>query len=177
MSHKIKVIETGVDSQGVSKITHERVEHDIQPMETIPSFRINNTYYVEDLPIDYGQTHLNKPYDINLPPKSLRFLRCSIPPYQTVIRELNDPKIQTLDAYKDAFMHRTDSVDYFYIVSGKVTMLLDNGDKCDLQQGDFFAMRGAMHVWINEGPDNCDLVGVMLGAAAREDTKGFAQEL
>jgi len=47
-------------------------------------------------------------------------------------------------------MHRTISVDYGIMAKGTLTLVLDDGKKCLLNEGDVMIQRGTMHGWKNE---------------------------
>jgi quercetin dioxygenase-like cupin family protein len=48
-------------------------------------------------------------------------------------------------------MHVTDTLDYFVMLSGHVTLELETG-AVTLSPGDFVVNRGVMHGWRNDGP-------------------------
>jgi quercetin dioxygenase-like cupin family protein len=60
-------------------------------------------------------------------------------------------------------LHRTDSIDYKVIISGEVTMYLDDS-KVVCRQGDVIISRGTNHTWINEGSEPCRSVTVLVDA-------------
>lgn len=49
-------------------------------------------------------------------------------------------------------MHVTDTLDYFVMLAGSVTLELDTG-AVTLTPGDFVVNRGVMHGWRNDGPE------------------------
>jgi quercetin dioxygenase-like cupin family protein len=49
-------------------------------------------------------------------------------------------------------MHVTDTLDYFVMLSGSVTLELETG-AVTLSPGDFVVNRGVMHGWRNDGPE------------------------
>jgi quercetin dioxygenase-like cupin family protein len=49
-------------------------------------------------------------------------------------------------------MHVTDTLDYFVMLSGHVTLELETG-AVTLSPGDLVVNRGVMHGWRNDGPD------------------------
>lgn len=49
-------------------------------------------------------------------------------------------------------MHVTDTLDYFVMLSGQVTLELDSG-AVTLSPGDFVVNRGVMHGWRNDGSE------------------------
>jgi len=61
-------------------------------------------------------------------------------------------------------MHRTDSIDYVLVVSGEVTLELDEGEQTVLRAGDTVVQNGTRHAWRNHGAGPCTIVGVAIGA-------------
>jgi hypothetical protein len=53
----------------------------------------------------------------------------------------------------DAYMHRTDTLDYDVVLSGRVTLLLEEGD-VELRTGDSVVIPGVRHGW-RAGPEGC----------------------
>jgi mannose-6-phosphate isomerase-like protein (cupin superfamily) len=60
-------------------------------------------------------------------------------------------------------MHRTRSVDYIVLLSGKVTLIMDEGE-VDLEPRDVVVQRGTNHAWANRGSEPATLMAVMVGA-------------
>ena len=50
------------------------------------------------------------------------------------------------------FMHATDTLDYFIMLSGSVRFATETGE-VTLSPGDFVVNRGTQHAWTNDGPD------------------------
>jgi mannose-6-phosphate isomerase-like protein (cupin superfamily) len=61
-------------------------------------------------------------------------------------------------------MHTTDTVDYEYVVSGEVTLELDDGVEVHLGPGDTVVQNGTRHAWRNPGSVPAVLVVVLVGA-------------
>jgi quercetin dioxygenase-like cupin family protein len=61
-------------------------------------------------------------------------------------------------------MHVTDSIDYVLVVSGEVTLELDDGEQAVLRAGDAVIQNGTRHAWRNHGTGPCTIVGVAIGA-------------
>lgn len=51
-------------------------------------------------------------------------------------------------------MHATDTIDYLIILSGRVTLVLEEGE-ADLGPGDFVVDRGVLHGWRNPHAEPC----------------------
>ncbi len=59
------------------------------------------------------------------------------------------------------FMHRTRSLDYAIIMSGEITMLLDDSE-VHLKAGDVLIQQGTNHAWINRGKEPCRIAFVLV---------------
>jgi quercetin dioxygenase-like cupin family protein len=72
------------------------------------------------------------------------------------------------DTSRHAAMHKTATIDYVVLLSGKVTLLLDE-DERDLEPFDVVVQRGTNHAWINRGKTPALLMAVMIDAGFRDD--------
>ena len=59
--------------------------------------------------------------------------------------------------------HRTDSIDYAVVMSGKVDMELDD-TTVHLKAGDVLVQRGTIHNWVNRGSEPCVIAFVLIAA-------------
>ncbi|MCD6055132.1 MAG: hypothetical protein K0R12_94 [Gammaproteobacteria bacterium] len=59
-------------------------------------------------------------------------------------------------------LHRTDSIDYIYILSGHISCIIGN-KRIELSQGDFLTQIGPEHTWINDNDQPCYIFCVMMG--------------
>jgi len=65
---------------------------------------------------------------------------------------------------EDLAMHTTDSVDYAIVLSGEISLELDDGARVHLKPGDCVVQNGTRHAWRNTNPEACIVAGVMVGA-------------
>ncbi len=65
--------------------------------------------------------------------------------------------------HSTAMMHATDTIDYLVILSGRVTLVVENGE-ADLGPGDLIVDRGVLHGWRNDSDEPCIAAGVNLPA-------------
>ncbi len=65
--------------------------------------------------------------------------------------------------HSPAGMHATDTIDYLVILSGRVTLVTENGE-ADLGPGDFVVDRGVVHGWRNDSDEPCVAVAVNVPA-------------
>jgi hypothetical protein len=64
----------------------------------------------------------------------------------------------------EADMHRSNTIDYDIILSGKVDIVLAGGQVRTLTPGSILIMAGAPHAWRNHYDEDCTFVTVLLGA-------------
>ncbi len=93
---------------------------------------------------------------------ALRDMGIAPPPNGTVLRILE------LAPGKDAFMHRTDTLDYCIVLKGVCVMKLDDDAEVTLAAGDILIQRGTWHGWENRGDGPCRLAFVLIGGEAPE---------
>jgi mannose-6-phosphate isomerase-like protein (cupin superfamily) len=88
------------------------------------------------------------PLDFEIPTRGIRLRYLDYPP------ALPDSQ---------PFMHRTASIDFAVVISGEMTMLMDE-DETVLKAGDVVVQRGTNHAWVNRGADVCRMLFVIIGA-------------
>lgn len=157
-------VTTGVNEQRASHIIADEAVSMFAPYETFPSFQLQNLFYTEDSPQSLATRHNNAPYDINLPTGAFRFLRIRMPTVKEMIADLQAAGQPVPTDWKTFNLHATDSVDYIYILSGKITCVVGT-EELQLQTGDFLAQVGPLHTWINNHDEPCYLLCIMLGTA------------
>jgi mannose-6-phosphate isomerase-like protein (cupin superfamily) len=60
-------------------------------------------------------------------------------------------------------MHKTNTVDYNFLLSGELSMELDDGVEIQLKPGNCIIQNGARHAWRNKGSKECVLLSVCIG--------------
>jgi len=70
---------------------------------------------------------------------------------------------ERVDTSRHAAMHLTKTVDYIILLSGEVTLLLDE-DERDLKPFDVVVQRATNHAWINKGKEPALLIAVLIDA-------------
>jgi mannose-6-phosphate isomerase-like protein (cupin superfamily) len=61
-------------------------------------------------------------------------------------------------------MHTTATVDYEFVVSGRVVLELDDGASVELGPGDTVVQNGTRHAWRNPFDEPCTIVVTLVGA-------------
>jgi len=64
--------------------------------------------------------------------------------------------------------HRTNSIDLIQILSGRITLQLDD-DEVDLAAGDFVVQQGTWHAWSNRGDEPCVFQAMMIATGPLSD--------
>lgn len=60
-------------------------------------------------------------------------------------------------------MHRTESVDYGVVLSGEITLVLDDGSDTTVGPGDLVVQRGTDHAWENRSTGWTRILFVLVG--------------
>ncbi len=60
-------------------------------------------------------------------------------------------------------MHKTNTVDYIVLLSGKVSLILDDGE-VEMEPMDVVVQRGTNHAWVNHGDEPAVLAGILIDA-------------
>ncbi len=71
------------------------------------------------------------------------------------------------DTSRHFAMHRSDTVDYGIVISGQISMILDDGE-VTLHPGDTYVLRGGAHAWSNKGDVPALVASVVVGAVPLE---------
>lgn len=80
---------------------------------------------------------------------------------EEMIAEMRLPKETA--GKRHALMHRTRSIDYAIVLSGEISLLLDE-ETIELQTGDTVVQRGTNHAWVNTGTEPCRMVFILIDA-------------
>jgi hypothetical protein len=91
-------------------------------------------------------------------------------PVETLMHELNE-KLPGLGDPLEADhpgMHRTASIDFEYIASGRCVLELDDGATRELGPGDTVIQNGTRHAWRNPYNEPCIIVFALIGADHQE---------
>ena len=109
------------------------------------------------------------PTDASLPePGDTRFGFLLLPPKSAGKLDMriglaSDEAVIDVDE-ADPSLHRTATIDYEVVLSGKVDVVLQGGATRTLEPGSCLIMGGAMHSWHNKYDEPCICALVMIGA-------------
>ena len=73
-------------------------------------------------------------------------------------------RILELAPGKEAYMHRTDTIDYAICMSGECDMLLDGDAEVHMSAGDVMVQRATWHGWENRGTEPCQIAFILIGS-------------
>jgi uncharacterized cupin superfamily protein len=62
------------------------------------------------------------------------------------------------------FTHRTETLDYVFMLSGEIDLELDSGEVIHAKTGDVVLNRGGLHTWVNKGSVPAVMAVVMVDA-------------
>jgi Cupin domain len=85
---------------------------------------------------------------------------------QLAMAEIED-KLPGLAAHLEADnpgMHRSDTIDFEYVLTGEVWLELDDRQEVHLRAGDTVVQNGTRHAWRNKSQEPCRVVFFLVGA-------------
>jgi mannose-6-phosphate isomerase-like protein (cupin superfamily) len=62
-----------------------------------------------------------------------------------------------------AGMHRTETIDFVFVLSGELVLVEDSGEERELGPGDCVVQLGTRHSWLNPGPEPGRIATVLIG--------------
>lgn len=148
MTLNVRRIVTGHDENGKAVVQKD------EPMENIKVMRSGNSacliWATDDAPgeVEGDEDPAQRDMDIEPPERGAVFRILEVVPG------------------KQAFMHRTDTIDYVIIMSGECVMLLDEGEEVEMKAGDVMVQRATWHGWANRGTEPCKIGFVLVGGKA-----------
>ncbi|MBX6388153.1 MAG: cupin domain-containing protein [Frankia sp.] len=113
------------------------------------------------------------------PPGGFRFFVFELPPggsppppqddaeLAAAVQEMDEklPGLREVFTDPEPGMHRTDTLDLQVVLSGEVTLELDDGARTVLRAGDVNIQNGTRHRWSNQSAETAVVLCVVLGAS------------
>ncbi|WP_037305629.1 cupin domain-containing protein [Amycolatopsis orientalis] len=166
---------TGHDAAGRARVVDDRAVEPITS-ELMPGCAAYRLWGRDERPTfpDDGSPRSAEAY--YPPPDGSRFMVNTIAPGELVpspgldqaaaLNELEKLMPGAMAAMEpgSAGRHTTDSIDYVLVVSGEITLELDDGEQRLLREGDVVVQNGTRHAWRNHGTEPCMIAGVAIGA-------------
>ena len=171
----IRRVVTGHNSEGKAVFTSDT---DVDPVTVslIPGMEFYRMWGI-DQTARFPDDGASGPEVQYFPPVGgLRFGLVKVPPDRAVftddldieaaIAELEEklPGMASHMELDNPGMHTTASIDYEFIVSGRVVLELDDGVSRELSAGDIVIQNGTRHAWRNPFDEPCLFVVVLVGA-------------
>lgn len=175
MLEPIRRLISGLDKNKQSKILSEEQIKAFVPYDLFPCFQIQELFYTEDIPQSLETTHLNKPYDIELPQGAFRAMKLRMPTKKEMTQYLEKAGQPIPTDWTKFNLHSTNSIDYVYVISGEINYVAGSEVK-KLKQGDFLAQIGPEHTWVNESDEPCHLLCMMIGTDENKERKKMIVE-
>ncbi|GAA0907183.1 MULTISPECIES: cupin domain-containing protein [Streptomyces violaceusniger group] len=152
---EIRRIVTGHDGEGRSTVVEDRV---CPHVETTADATVTNLWLHEGRPGNAADYRDPVGPGVPLPP----------PARGSVLRVVEFPP---REPGRSAFVHRTDSLDYAYVIDGEVYSVLDDGETL-LRAGDALVQRGTSHAWDNRSGRPCTVLFALLDAEPLRPAEG-----
>jgi hypothetical protein len=96
------------------------------------------------------------PHDPNMKPADVAALQ------DWFFKEVGDPAARA-DTSRHPMVHTTATIDYIVLLSGEISLLLDEGEPIKLKPFDAVVQRATNHSWVNTGHEPALLMCVMVG--------------
>lgn len=175
LKRKIRNVVTGHDDQGRAVFVRDR-EIEASTTTLMPGLGFHmlwSTNGISTFPDDGAE----KPSPSYFPPPGgTRFLVFTIPAQRTPPPPGTDMTAARAEA--DALlpgllermepdnpgMHRSDTIDFIYVLEGEIVLELDDGREVTLRAGDTAVQNGTRHAWRNRSGKDCRLLVCMQGA-------------
>ncbi len=174
MAQSIRRVVTGHDASGKAIIVADGPAECILQRPNRPGVTLTNFWqtFETPAPFDGPEETVDGPLVLHPPKGGSVFRFVTFEPEDPEVLATLDGKaafaemgaahnIQANDRHP--FMHRTDSVDYAVIVSGRIKMLMDEeADDVELSAGDVVVQRGTNHAWSNCYDEPCTIAFVLI---------------
>jgi mannose-6-phosphate isomerase-like protein (cupin superfamily) len=168
----VRRIVTGHHKDGRSMVMINDNGPNMTEIKGWPGLWVTELWTTEEMPIDNKRTDDRGMRQLRHDPgpKGTIFRVVEIPPDSASVDAKaafahlgseNKPKAE--DTAKHHSMHKTNSVDYLVVLSGEMTMLMEDGEVL-LKQADCIVQRGTNHAWVNKSGKPCVLAAILVDA-------------
>ena len=102
---------------------------------------------------------------VDIPPDTAELLSHGAARMKDAFSQIGDEHASTVQAHSPhPLMHRTESVDYGVVISGELTLVLDDSEVL-LKPGSVVVQRGTNHAWANRSDRPCRMLFVLVDGA------------
>lgn len=167
---------TGHDAEGRAVISQNGPLPTVIPLASIPGTVFHEVWSTLQTPAPVGNEAdptlgpltLPPPANgtrirfVDIPPDTEDFLQTGAAKMGAAFSEIGDKGASTVTATSPhPLMHRTESVDYGIVISGEMTLVLDEGEVA-LKPGSVVIQRGTNHAWANRSGAMCRMLFVLI---------------
>ena len=179
MLRPIRRIVTGHNSEGQSIVIHDGPSPHVLENATQPERGLTDLWRTDSTPADNRGNGDAADRQVTLaPPSGGSVFRCfqirpaawdaDISAEERARRDAESfAKMGATEAHDNASsqpgMHKTNTVDYIILLSGQVSLILDDGE-VEMKPMDVVVQRGTNHAWVNHGDEPAILAGVLIDA-------------
>ena len=179
---------TGHDENGVAIIESDQMATHMLERHNRPGVRLTNFWLSNSTPAEYdGATETCEGPFILHPPEHGSVFRCVefLPEDPEVMAKLDGKSAfaemgagdNVVQDARHPWMHRTDSLDYGIVISGEITMMMDDeSEDVLLKAGDMVVQRGTNHAWANRGTESCVIAFVLIDGVTQTDAPAEARK-
>lgn len=184
---RIRRVITGHDENGKAIVVSDELAPAVRTNPLRPGHISVDLWKTESAPAILRRTESDPtagPKQIHPPPRGTVFRISEIAPETDAIRNLDAAKAQEVframgnesastagKGGRHPFMHRTETLDYAVVLSGEITMLLDDQDVV-LREGDVVIQRGTNHAWSNRSDKPALMLYVLIDGEFDPELKG-----
>ncbi|MFZ4288196.1 cupin domain-containing protein [Variovorax sp. HJSM1_2] len=167
---------TGHAEDGRAIVTSDGPLPTVVQIEAIPGTVFHEVWSTTESPVnvDNGADPTLGPLRLPPPPGGTRVRFVDIPPdtpellahgaarMKAAFSQIGDEQASTVQANSPhPLMHRTESVDYGVVISGELTLILDDSE-VRLKPGSVVIQRGTNHAWANRSNQPCRMLFVLI---------------
>ena len=171
----VRNVVTGHDDQGQAAVVQDRAV-DLTSVALMPGMGFHMLWSSKGVPSfpDRGMENPSPTYFP--PPGGTRFLVFTIPATRTPPPAGTDmvaaraeadrvlPGLLATMEPQNPGMHRSETMDFVYVLEGEIVLELDAGREVVLRVGDTAVQNGTRHAWRNRSGAPCKLLVCMVGA-------------
>ncbi|WP_233886384.1 cupin domain-containing protein [Paraburkholderia flagellata] len=176
MPKSMQRIVTGHDSEGKSVVTHEGMPPTVVELQHAPGTVFYELWNTQSTPasVDNGDDPTRTPLMLPPPKNGTRVRVVEIPPdteellkhgaarIKEAFKEVGDAHASTVtDESPHPLMHRTESIDFGFVLEGEIVLVLDREERL-LKQGDVVIQRGTNHAWANRSTKPCRMAFILV---------------
>ena len=169
MARQFRRIVTGHNFQGKACVIFDGIAESVRIPIDEPKVAMTDFWYSDEMPVsNAGNADVTKrPIILQPRPNGSTLRIIELPPdsertYCNLIGIGSHGDIREMGKRHPGF-HKTNTMDYIFVIEGEVTCLLDETD-VHLKSGDVLIQRGTSHAWSNRGDKPCLLLAVLLDA-------------